>query len=327
MILADKIIELRKKAGWSQEELAEKLDVSRQSISKWESAQSIPDMNRILKLSQIFGVTTDFLLKDEIEMEEITEPVEQEYSQRTVTMEEAAAFLEHKQMASGRVALGVMMCILSPVIVIILYALSQSGKIRLTEFQAEGIGLLFLFALIGGAVALFVTTSLRGHRFEYLEKEPIETIYGVDGMTRDRKEKFRPVFIRSLTIGIVLCVVSCVPVIISMILYGEAETPMTFAAAGLLIIVAIGVLFIVRCSVVWGSYAMLLEEGDYTKEKKIEEKKNEHLSTVYWTAVTAGYLAYSFITDDWGRSWIVWPIAGVSYGVITAILRMLRSRG
>ena len=64
MILADKIIELRKKNGWSQEELAEKLDVSRQSISKWESAQSVPDMGRIVKLSQLFGVSTDYLLKD-----------------------------------------------------------------------------------------------------------------------------------------------------------------------------------------------------------------------------------------------------------------------
>ena len=65
MILADKIIELRKRNGWSQEELAEKLNVSRQSISKWEGAQSIPDMNRIIKMSEIFGVSTDFLLKDE----------------------------------------------------------------------------------------------------------------------------------------------------------------------------------------------------------------------------------------------------------------------
>ena len=53
MILADKIIELRKKNGWSQEDLAEKLEVSRQSISKWEGAQSIPDMNKILKLSEM----------------------------------------------------------------------------------------------------------------------------------------------------------------------------------------------------------------------------------------------------------------------------------
>lgn len=49
MILADKIINLRKKAGWSQDELASKLNVTRQSVSKWEGAQSIPDMERIVR--------------------------------------------------------------------------------------------------------------------------------------------------------------------------------------------------------------------------------------------------------------------------------------
>lgn len=67
MILADKIMELRKKAGWSQEELAAQLGVSRQSVSKWEGAQSMPDMEKIVQLSRLFNVTTDYLLKDEIE--------------------------------------------------------------------------------------------------------------------------------------------------------------------------------------------------------------------------------------------------------------------
>ena len=57
MILADKILELRKQNGWSQEELADKLGVSRQAVSKWEGAQSIPDMERIIALSRLFGVT------------------------------------------------------------------------------------------------------------------------------------------------------------------------------------------------------------------------------------------------------------------------------
>ena len=62
MILADKIIEERKKNGWSQEELANKLGVSRQAVSKWESSGSIPDLQRILQMSELFGVTTDYLL-------------------------------------------------------------------------------------------------------------------------------------------------------------------------------------------------------------------------------------------------------------------------
>ena len=66
MILADKITALRKKAGWSQEELAEQLGVTRQSVSKWEGAQSVPDMDKVVQMSRLFGVTTDFLLKDEL---------------------------------------------------------------------------------------------------------------------------------------------------------------------------------------------------------------------------------------------------------------------
>ena len=70
MILADKITALRKKAGWSQEELAQQLNVSRQSVSKWEGAQSVPDLDKIVQMSRLFGVTTDFLLKDELSEEE-----------------------------------------------------------------------------------------------------------------------------------------------------------------------------------------------------------------------------------------------------------------
>ena len=71
MILADKIITLRKKNGWSQEELAEKLNVTRQSVSKWEGAQSVPDLNKILLMSRIFEVSTDYLLKDELEQMDV----------------------------------------------------------------------------------------------------------------------------------------------------------------------------------------------------------------------------------------------------------------
>ena len=70
MTFSDKLIALRKKAGWSQEELAEQLGVTRQSVSKWEGAQSVPDMDKVVQMSRLFGVTTDFLIKDELSEEE-----------------------------------------------------------------------------------------------------------------------------------------------------------------------------------------------------------------------------------------------------------------
>lgn len=65
MKLSDKLIGLRKSNGMSQEYLAEKLDVSRQAISRWESGTAMPDANNILRLSKLFGVTTDYLLNDD----------------------------------------------------------------------------------------------------------------------------------------------------------------------------------------------------------------------------------------------------------------------
>ena len=118
MIFADKLIDLRKRNGWSQEELAEKLEVSRQTISKWEGAQSVPDLSRMLKLSQVFGVTTDYLMKDELELAQETLPAAAEpdgAASLPVSMEAAVEYLRLRDWMAGRVALGVALCILCPV--------------------------------------------------------------------------------------------------------------------------------------------------------------------------------------------------------------------
>lgn len=67
MKLSDKLIGLRKSAGMSQEELAEKLNVSRQAVSRWEMGTAMPDAVNILQLSKLFHVTTDYLLNEEYE--------------------------------------------------------------------------------------------------------------------------------------------------------------------------------------------------------------------------------------------------------------------
>ena len=326
MILADKIIEQRKKNGWSQEELAEKMDVSRQSISKWESAQSVPDMGRIVRLSSLFGVSTDYLLKDDIEKEEPGELVESGTPLRTVSMEEAAAFLRLREENAVRISVGVMLFILSPVVLILLGGAQEFALLPLRESQAIGIGIAVLFLLIGCAVALFVTSALRGARFEYLEKESIETLYGVDGMVRDRREKFANVHARQLTIGIVLCVIAVLPIFLAMILSEDEGMLHVAAVAMLLTLIALGVLLIVRVSVIWGAFQQLLEEGDYSRASKAEDKRIGWFHGVYWMAVTAAFLAWGFLAQSWDRCWIVWPVAGVAYGAIYGVLRALHRK-
>lgn len=69
MKLSDKLIVLRKGKGWSQEDFAEKLDVSRQAISRWENETALPDAPNILRISKLFNVTADYLLNDDYEGE------------------------------------------------------------------------------------------------------------------------------------------------------------------------------------------------------------------------------------------------------------------
>ena len=341
MILADKIIELRKKNDWSQEELAEKLDVSRQAVSKWESAQSVPDMNRVLLLSEVFGVSTDYLLKDDMgEAAAPGTPLPEDAGKtlRKVTMAEAQDFLRYRKKSAGRISLGVLLCILSPVALILLCSAQETGRLAMSEEMAAGLGLLPLFLLIGGAVALFVTSGLAGKKFEYLSSECFETEYGVSGFVKELLEKEQGSFAARLTVGIVLCVLSAVPIFIAMLLpassgvidgVGYVESSdfrYAVAVAALLCLVAVGVWLIVGASIVRGGYAVLLEEGDYTREQKENLRRNQMVATCYWGVVTAGYLAYSFITNDWQRSWIVWPVAGVLYGVIFAVASTLRKK-
>ena len=326
MILADKIIDLRKKNGWSQEDLAEKLDVSRQSISKWESAQSIPDMGKILRLSELFGVSTDYLLKDDLEIVDAVAVPESDGIARTVSMEEASAFLRQKAQNAGRVALGVFLCVLSPVLLIVLSGAQEYGRLALTENQAGGLGLIALILLIGCAVALFVLSGLRISRFEYLEKEPIDTQYGVSGMVNERREQFRPVFARQLTIGIVLCVIAVIPIGVSLLFGGDDGFLHVAAVALMLLLISFGVLLIVRAAIIWGGFQILLEEGDYTREAKNDQKAHSNIGKIYWLAVTAVFLAWSFTTNAWDRTWIIWPVAGVAYGAVFAIAKALKRK-
>lgn len=82
MTLSEKIVSIRKAHGWSQEDFAEKLNVSRQAISRWENGKALPDAQNVLQISKLFGVTTDYLLNDDYESDKDI-PVVQDATQET----------------------------------------------------------------------------------------------------------------------------------------------------------------------------------------------------------------------------------------------------
>ena len=133
-------------------------------------------------------------------------------------------------------------------------------------------------------------------------------------MVRERRERFQSAFTVQLTLGIVLCVAAVIPIFVSLILFGDAELPVIIATCLMLVLIAFGVLLIVHASMIWGSYKMLLEEGDYTPEAKQDRARHGAIGGIYWGLVTAAYLAWSFLTNAWERTWIIWPVAAVAYG-------------
>ena len=330
MILADKIMTLRKKAGWSQEELAARLNVSRQSVSKWEGAQSIPDMDKVVQMSRLFGVTTDFLLKDELEIEEHTqsEPMD-EPPLRRVTMEEASAYLALRRAAAPRMALATFLCIISPVALLMLAAMSEVSRFGISENAASGIGLCGLLVLVAIGVALFLTCSAKVRDFAFLEEEPFETEYGVSGMVKERMQDFAGTYSRLHITGTVLCILSAVPLFVSMCIE-TADVVYVAAVCLLLIIAGIGCVAFTYGGTIHASMERLLEEGDYTRQQKSRRGVKGAISTIYWLLVTAIFMWYTFGPSGNGQarySWFIWAIAGVLYAAVMLVVNLIqRSR-
>ena len=331
MILAEKIINLRKKNGWSQEELAEKLGVTRQSISKYEGAQSIPDLDKILKLSEIFGVTTDYLIKDELEEEEYAPSQMQENESESdrsvhkVTMEMANEYLQIIDWTAGKTAFATMLCILSPIVLLMLGAMSEMPDYHISENAAAGIGICVLIVLIAIAVTIFILCGMKTKKYEFMEKEDIETAYGVSGMVKEKRDAYHSLYVTQLVIGITCCICSVIP-LFGTLAVSESDFYMVSAVCMLLTLVAIGTYFIVRSAAKMNAMNQLLEEEDYTRQKKHENKKMSGPVTVYWLIATAIYLAWSFTTNDWDRTWIIWPVVGVLFPAFYAIVSGIRKK-
>lgn len=331
MILADKIINLRKKNGWSQEELAEKLGVTRQSISKYEGAQSIPDLDKILKLSEIFGVTTDYLIKDELEEEEYAPSQMQENESESdrsvhkVTMEMANEYLQIIDWSAGKTAFATMLCILSPIVLLMLGAMSEMPNYHISENATAGIGICVLIVLIAIAVTIFILCGMKTKKYEFMEKEDIETAYGVSGMVKEKRDAYHSPYVTQLVIGITCCICSVIP-LFGTLAVSESDFYMVSAVCMLLTLVAIGTYFIVRSAAKMNAMNQLLEEEDYTRQKKHENKKMSWPVMVYWLIATAIYLAWSFTTNDWDRTWIIWPVVGVLFPAFYAIVNGIRKK-
>lgn len=263
MKLADKIIDERKRCGLSQEELAEKLGVSRQAVSKWESEQSTPELKKIIQMADFFGISTDYLLRDEIESTEreskMIESGKDEFVHK-VSMKDAVEFISLREKGSKLISVGTAFCILSPVVLIVLGGCVKEGMIGMGLELASAIGMITLFLLIVTAVVFFIYYGNKYAKFEKLEKIKFETEYGVNEVVKTKKDNYEIKYLTGTILGIVLCILASLPLIIAGCL--KASKWVCICLTGLLfVLVSIGVALIIRVSMVKLSFDILLHKN------------------------------------------------------------------
>ncbi len=325
MILADKIIQLRKKNGWSQEELADKMNVSRQAVSKWEGAQTIPDLDKILQLSTLFSVTTDYLLKDEIEDEELICDTSSDSTIKKISIEMANTYITERKKASVLTALATLLCILSPITLILLNMLAEQPNAIITETTAGAVGLTVLFALIMCAVPIFIYCGFKNQPYEFLDKDvPFELEYGVKGLINEKKHAFRPTYVAYNIIATCACIFSVVPLILFS--FTENEILIATALALLMSIVGIGVGLFIIAGVQNASMQKLLKEGEYTTKEKRRTSLKEVVGFCYWGLVIATYLTITSLTNRWDLTWIVFAVGGILFPIVMHVCNLIADK-
>lgn len=357
MQIAEKIWNERKRLGLSQEQLAEQMEVSRQAVSKWESGQSMPDLDKLVLLSQIFGVSTDYLLKEDdnpfyegentrypegknnpfpgaahkqpSEQSEIYgtsgEKIPMEQSKaKTLDTEQIRNYQSACFKSSQKIALGVSLCIIG----VILY-LSTNIYIQAYAVAESGEAAIVLLLCVAPAVALFISAGMKMEQFRYLKTDPFQLTEISLKQLKEEYDKYFHTFMIKITTGVILCIFAVITYLATnLIVKHRQDIPCIeiIPTVSLLSIVTVAVYLFVSAGICKDCYDVLLQQNDYTHQKK-KRKKGDLLETVagiYWCVVTAGFLGYNLITHNWGISWVVWPVAGCLFGAISVLLEFIQ---
>lgn len=316
MTTGEKLSKLRKEHGYTQEQLAEVIGVSRQAVSRWESDMAFPETDKLIRLSSMYGCSVDYLLMDkegDNRPGEVSDTI-------MINDDDAGKLLKLRKEQAPYVAGGVLMCILSPALLILLAGFSETRMLNISEGFAVGAGMTVLLLMVAAAVFLFISYGMKAKKYEFMENSSICVSGAVRAKVTEMKNDYEAVFAKAVAAGAVLCIISVIPLVIA----GAVSAPgfILCALVSLLLVLAgCGVYIIVRSAMIKGSFDLLLQEGDYSEEEKTVRRKYGVYPGVYWLVITAVYLGCSFITGKWDITWIIWPVAGVLFAALAGIMR------
>ena len=270
MLLSEKITELRKRQGLSQEEFGAEIGVSRQAVSKWEMAQTTPDLSKIMAMSEFFGVSTDFLLKDEYDLSYLNN-----MSSEKAIVSAEDGLMENSSKDTGNISkdnmieLSVVQEYLdakkktakSFVIAIFLFCLSPFPGIIMSLFNG---GLAIVGAIVQIIILIIMAIIIimsfwKLTPYKNVLKEGTELGFGVRGVIEEYKKSFEHTFLLGIIIGVVSLLAAVIPMMIVSIFNKDNNVTIIIAALIMLIIFAFGISCIVYVVTINQGYKRIIK--------------------------------------------------------------------
>lgn len=295
MSLSENLQNLRKIKNMSQEELAEKLNVSRQAVSKWESGNGYPETEKIISICEIFDCSMDELVKGKI-----TADIKSEKNEYAEVMDKEAKYT----------SIGIFAILLGVSFMLTLLGLAPNEQ---AEDKFALIGVVLILIGVVFAVPLFIISGQKLENFKN-KNQKIANIYSEEE-TEKQKEKYTK-FVAG-GVGIVLLGVTIMMLLIGLNVFGDSVLPVAI----LMYFVTIGVSILVYADKKKAKYDI----ERYNKENSEEYKKTNDLvgkiCGVIMLVATIVFLIWGFAFNSWNINWIVFPIGGMLCGITGVILQ------
>lgn len=291
MSLAENLQYLRAREGVTQEQLAERLDVSRQSVSKWESAASYPEMDTLLKLCDMFQVDMDTLLRGSVE---------------NSLSEDTAGYDRFMTLYARKIAGGVSAIVGSVALWSFLSALGLS----------EVLGTAMLLLVIAAAAVVFIASSMEEEHFR--KKHPVIP----DFYTEPQKERFHRRYIWYIAGGVGAILLGVVMMVLAFTVLPEKEPYESYMGAAFLVIVACAVYFLIYGGMLEDKYniAKYNRQNNPTPEDKSRRRRATTACSVIMILATAVFLFAGLAYYKWNWAAIIYPVGGVLCGAAWMLL-------
>ncbi len=249
-----------------------------------------------------------------------------------VSQEEARRYVDNQKKNAKTIGIGMAFSFLGLILLMLSLALgessliSQTMKSNLPKDFFVMLGVAGLLLSIAAAVYFFIQGGMNNDRSETFEKEHVKLDTTTKAMLEFEKQAHLPTLRNKIAGGVALILVGVTAVVIFSSLAAKSDAYVLLGVMVLFVMLAIAIPLFISGGMVDSAYEKLLNIGDYTVERKQAQVRTARLASPYWGLVTIGYLAWSFISGDWHITWIVWPIAGVVFGVIASIINAIASR-